>query len=79
MNETILDTIPVKDKSDLSRDVHSNAIINTNRSAYEMAVKRSRDAQRQRDEIREASREINTLKTEMQEIKSLLLKLVNTP
>ena len=73
------ETIPVKDKSDLSRDVHSNAIINTNRSAYEMAVKRSRDAQRQRDEIREASREINTLKTEMQEIKSLLLKLVNTP
>jgi hypothetical protein len=72
-------TIPVKDKSDLARDVHSNAIINTNRSAYEMAVKRSRDAQRQRDEIREASREINTLKTEMQEIKSLLLKLVNTP
>lgn len=73
------ETIPVKDKSDLSRDVHSNAIINTNRNAYEMAVKRSRDAQRQRDEIREASREINTLKTEMQEIKSLLLKLVNTP
>jgi hypothetical protein len=72
-------TIPVKDKSDLSRDVHSNAIINTNRNAYEMAVKRSRDAQRQRDEIREASREINTLKTEMQEIKSLLLKLANTP
>jgi hypothetical protein len=72
-------TIPVKDKSDLARDVHSNAIINTNRNAYEMAVKRSRDAQRQRDEIREASREINTLKTEMQEIKSLLLKLVNTP
>tara|TARA_R110002153_G_scaffold50938_3_gene143279 strand:- start:217 stop:456 length:240 start_codon:yes stop_codon:yes gene_type:complete len=79
MSETILDTIPVKDKSDLSRDVHSNAIINTNRSAYEMAVKRSRDAQRQRDEIREATREINALKTEMQEIKSLLLKLANTP
>jgi len=44
-----------------------------------MAVKRSRDAQRQRDEIREATREINALKTEMQEIKSLLLKLANTP
>ena len=79
MSETILDTIPVKDKSDLSRDVHSNAIINTNRSAYEMAVKRSKDAQRQRDEIKEATREINALKTEMQEIKSLLLKLANTP
>ena len=71
--------IPVKDKSDLARDVHSGGIINTNRSAYETAVKRSRDAQRQRDEIREATREINTLKTEMQEIKSLLLKLADTP
>ena len=71
--------IPVKDKSDLARDVHSGGIINTNRSAYEMAVKRSKDAQRQRDEIREATREINTLKTEMQEIKSLLLKLADTP
>ena len=79
MSETILDTIPVKDKSDLSRDVHSNAIINTNRSAYEMAVKRSKDAKKQRDEIKEATREINELKTEMQEIKSLLLKLANTP
>jgi hypothetical protein len=79
MSGRILDTIPVKDKSDLARDVHSNAIINTNRSAYETAVKRSRDAQRQRDEIREATREINTLKTEMQEIKSLLIKLANTP
>ena len=51
MSETILDTIPVKDKSDLSRDVHSNAIINTNRNAYEMAVKRSKDAKKQRDEM----------------------------
>ena len=79
MNEKILDTIPVKDKSDLSRDVHSNAIINTNRNAYEMAVKRSKDAKKQRDEIKEATKEINALKTEMQEIKSLLIKLANTP
>ena len=57
----------------------AEAIINTNRSAYEMAVKRSKDAKKQRDEIKEATREINALKTEMQEIKSLLLKLANTP
>tara|TARA_R100000789_G_C2960305_1_gene137709 strand:- start:354 stop:581 length:228 start_codon:yes stop_codon:yes gene_type:complete len=70
--------IPVKDKSDLARDVHSNGIVNTNRSAYETAIKRARDAQRQRDEIREATREINELKNEMGEIKSLLMKLANT-
>jgi|TARA_B100001964_G_C14254636_1_gene611686 hypothetical protein len=70
--------IPVKDKSDLARDVHSSGIVNTNRSAYETAIKRARDAQRQRDEIREATREINELKNEMGEIKSLLMKLANT-
>lgn len=70
--------IPVKGKSDLARDVHSGGIINTNRSAYETAVKRSKDAQRQRDEIREATQEINALKNEMSEIKSLLMKLANT-
>ena len=70
--------IPVKGKSDLAIDVHSGGIINTNRSAYETAVKRSRDAQRQRDEIREATQEINALKNEMSEIKSLLMKLANT-
>ena len=64
---------------DLVRDTESGAIINRNRSAYEIAKKRAEDAQRQRDEIREATREINTLKTEMQEIKSLLLKLADTP
>ena len=30
----------------------------------------------QRDELRDATREINTLKSEMHEIKSLLVKLV---
>lgn len=68
--------IPVKDNSHLYRDSESNAIVNKNRTAYELAVKRSREAQRQRDDIRGATREINHLKCEMREIKSLLLKLI---
>ena len=40
------------------------------------AKKRAEEAQRQRDEIRETTRELNSLKSEMHEIKNMLLKLV---
>ena len=66
----------VEGHSDLSRDLNSNAIINRNRGAYERAKKRAADAQVARDQIRNTTREINTLKSEMHEIKSLLIKLV---
>jgi len=74
----------VEGEADLARDMNSHAIVNRNRSAYERAKKRSEDAKRklleeeeQRDTIRNATREINTLKSEMHEIKSLLQKLVD--
>ena len=69
--------IPVEGHTDLARDADSHAIINRNRGAYEMAKKRAADAQRQRDEIRNTTRDINTLKSEMYEIKNLLTKLVS--
>ena len=74
----------VEGETDLVRDVNSTAIINRNRTAYDMAKKRSEQAKRklieeeeQRDEIRNATREINTLKCEIHEIKNLLQKLVD--
>jgi hypothetical protein len=67
----------VESDNDLARDVNSNAIINTNRSAYERAKAKSNAAQRERDELRSATREINNIKCEMHEIKSLLTQLVN--
>ena len=48
--------LQVEDNTDLVRDTHSNAIVNKNRNAYEIAVKRAKEAQRQRDEIRDATR-----------------------
>ena len=67
---------PVEGHSDLIKDMHSKAVINTNRSAYLAAVQRKRTLQQQKDELRDATREINILKCEMHEIKSLLIKLV---
>ena len=66
----------VEEERDLIRDMHSKAIINTDRNAYEVAKRRADEAQRQRDVMRETAREINTLKSEMHEIKHLLQELV---
>ena len=60
----------------LVKDMETKAIINTDRDAYEKAKKRALAAQAQRDEIRSTTREINNLKCEMHEIKSLLKELV---
>ena len=68
--------VKVEGNNDLARDTHSSAIINRNRSAYETAKRRAKEAQKQRDEIRGATREINTLKCEMHEIKSMLKTLL---
>ena len=70
------DYLKVEGHEHLLREVGSKAIVNTNRYAYIAAVERSRNAQKQKDELRDATREINTLKSEMHEIKSLLLQLV---
>lgn len=66
----------VEESKDLLRDMHSKAIINTNRSAYLVAVERANKVRKNKDELRDATREINILKSEMHEIKSLLIKLV---
>jgi hypothetical protein len=69
--------IQVKDHPDLVRETTSHAIVNTNMAAYKAAVERSRAVQKQKDELRDAVRDINNLKCEMHEIKNLLLQLVD--
>ena len=61
----------------LVRDTQSNAIINKSKSAYLLAKQRAQNAQRQRDAIRNANREINNIKSEMHEIKSMLKTLLD--
>ena len=75
MTESV-DYIKVENREDLARDADSGGIVNRDTVAYERAIKRAQAAQEQRDEIRNTTREINTLKCEMHEIKSLLKELV---
>ena len=69
--------VQVENYPDLVRDKNSNAIINTNRSAYEQAKRRAKEAQEARDEIRDATRQINNIKSEIHAIKNLLEQLVS--
>ena len=71
------DYIQVKDHPDLVRETNSHAIVNTNMAAYKAAVDRSRAAQKNKDDLRDAVRDINNLKSEMHEIKHLLLQMMD--
>ena len=64
--------VKVEGFESLVRDVKSNAIVNTNKSEYQVYMARIRAREQQGDEIRNAVKEINTLKAELREIKSLL-------
>jgi len=67
-----MSNVKVEGYESLVRDVKSNAIVNTNRSEYQMYMARIRAREKQGDEIRNAVKEINTLKAELREIKNLL-------
>ena len=60
----------------LVRDTNSNAIVNTSKSEFQLYMKRVRSREEQGDKIRNVVKEINTLKTELREIKGLLKKVV---
>jgi|TARA_B100002051_G_C16527896_1_gene531164 hypothetical protein len=68
--------VKVEENKDLERDMKSNAIVNTNKSAYELAKRRARDAQAERDKLRDVTREVNEIKCEMHDIKNMLTQLL---
>jgi len=71
-----METVKVKGHSELVRDVYTNAIINTNVQASELARRRNNIISKQNAKIDTVGAEINTLKNEMFEIKSMLIKLI---
>ena len=68
--------LKVEGHTSLVRDINSNAIVNTNASEYQIYMQRVRSREQQGDQIRNAVKEINTLKAELREIKNLLKEIV---
>ena len=67
----------VKGHSNLVRDLKSQAIINTDSDAYARYMARKAKQSKKDDEMRKVVREVNEIKTEMFEIKSLLKKVLD--
>ena len=61
---------------DLVRDVQSTAIINTNLSAYEAAIKRHKEAEESKALLNESVGQINSLKEDVKELKELVKVLL---
>tara|TARA_B100000073_G_scaffold63959_1_gene47265 strand:+ start:276 stop:497 length:222 start_codon:yes stop_codon:yes gene_type:complete len=66
----------VKGYSHLVREMSSSGIVNTNVSEYETYMRRIRAREEHGDQIRNAVKDINNLKTELREIKNLLKEIV---
>jgi len=69
--------VKVKDKDGLVRDLSSGAIINNNASEYQNYIKKRDAAQQLRKDLDKQSEEINNIKSDISEIKELLITLIN--
>ena len=69
--------VKVKGHTHLVRDLKSQAIINTDSDAYARYMARKVKQAEKEDELRGVVREINTIKEEMFEIKSLIKEIAD--
>ena len=64
----------VEGYGDLVRDTTSNAVVNSSTSEYKIYMSKYRAREQQSDELRNACKEINNLKAELREIKTLIIE-----
>ena len=68
--------VKVEGHNNLLRDVNSNAIINNNQTEYQLYMKRIKAREKQGDQLRNACKEINNLKSELREIKQMIKEII---
>ena len=76
MDEIDKGLVPVEGKDGLYRDVYSNAIVKGDQDEYDKYMASYNKRQREAAEKRALQNEVSELKSEMSEIKTLLLTLV---
>ena len=72
-----MDTYKLDGNKDLARDPQTNAIVNVNDSDYKQYISVRRTKTQKDKVIDDLEGELSNLKSEMNEIKSLLKELVN--
>lgn len=71
-----MNAVPVDGYTHLKRDISSGAIMNTNFSEYDNYIKLKKNKELEKVKFDTALDDISTLKSEISEIKNLLLTLV---
>ena len=69
--------IPVEGNNDLVRDPRTDQIINTNTNAYDQYINQRKKRKLEKEKSLSFEEDLASLKSEMNEIKSLLKELVN--
>lgn len=72
-----MDIVKIEGKDGLVRDMSTRAIINTNKSEYENYLERRKATLAKNKQLEEHSEEINNIKTELSDIKQMLLTVLN--
>jgi hypothetical protein len=72
-----MEEVKVKGYSNLVRDPLTNAIINTNATAYEEYIARRQSKEKENQKVESLESELAMMKEDLNEIKSLLRRLAN--
>lgn len=72
-----MELVPVEGKPNLYRDINTNAIINKNNSEYENYLNQRESRLKKSKKIDTIERDLESLKNDINEIKSLLHKIVS--
>ena len=67
----------LQEHRNLARDTDSGAVINIDQDAYNAAICRQLAAEEQKDVLERNTNDINSIKTELTEIKTMLRTLVD--
>jgi|TARA_B100000035_G_scaffold159817_1_gene136256 uncharacterized protein YqfB (UPF0267 family) len=74
-----MDIYSVKGHKDLARDPETNTIVNVNRLEYEQYVAKRKAKSEKNQQVQTMEEDLANVKSELNEIKSLLKELINGP
>ena len=72
-----MEKIQVKGNANLFRDKSSNAILNTDMNAYQNYMESKKIKEKEAQRMSDIESDLNSLKSDMNEIKTMLRSLVN--
>lgn len=69
--------VKIENSPNLARDITSGAIINTNTTDYKNYLARKQSDINLKDQVKQNANDIKEIKSDMAEIKNLLISLIN--